>query len=237
MSQLGDQFRRQIRYLETSSRLFDEGDIDEAMRLAVTIRVLVHDTQTSHSLLNQMGLKQTIRFLDTAVVGGTEIFLGAVVMQIEYSAGGVTGLHAPSGQDGLVEIVPRPDGTPLIVAPRRRRGHESSIGFDTWWTTNVIDTAHGPKTFSRRRAVLVMANKDGGAHVDPDGPDVDYMAFSSLGHGSTFTTEGIDPFAPNAPGYQPFGGNAAAETVRQIAWELTETFREDPIVTAWLADN
>jgi len=38
VTELGDRFRQQLKYLATSARLFDEGDTDEAMRLAVALR-------------------------------------------------------------------------------------------------------------------------------------------------------------------------------------------------------
>lgn len=40
---VGDQFRKQLKYLETLSQSFDQGDTDEAIRLAVTLRVLLHE--------------------------------------------------------------------------------------------------------------------------------------------------------------------------------------------------
>ncbi|MFI6779303.1 hypothetical protein [Nocardia sp. NPDC050412] len=233
MSTLGDQLRRQIRYLTTSARLFDEGDESEAVRLAVTLRVLLHDTPKSHSLLQLAGLKSGMEFLDTAIVGGTDICAGHFVVKVEYKTPeGATGL-APSGQDGLVEVVPAPDGGGRIVAPLRRRGHETLKPFQEWWTTCVIDTASGAKTFSRKQLVWLMANRDGGAHVDPRGPGDDYIGFANHGHGILFSEE------PNAAPHtmRPFVGNAAAESVRQVAWEVLETLGNDPATQAWLRMN
>lgn len=85
--------------------------------MAVALRVLFHNTPSSHALLHQMGLESTVKFVDTAVVGGAEIFAGHVVVEIEYTTtDGTIGL-APSGQDGLVEVVPAEDGGGRIVAP------------------------------------------------------------------------------------------------------------------------
>jgi hypothetical protein len=55
----------QLGFLERSSAAFDEGYEDEAKRLAVTLRVLLHETTQSHSLLRQLGLLPDT-FLDTA---------------------------------------------------------------------------------------------------------------------------------------------------------------------------
>ncbi|MFE9576339.1 hypothetical protein ACFYO1_08145 [Nocardia sp. NPDC006044] len=235
MSTLGEQFRRQVRYLETSARLFDDGDEDEAIRLAVTLRVLLHDTAKSHSLLKLAGLKSGMEFLDTAIVGGTEIHAGPIVLQIEYvTVDGETGT-LPSGQDGLVEVVPAPDGGGRICAPRRRRGHETLKPFQEWWTTCVIDTASGSK-LSRKQLVWLMANKDGGAHVDPNGPGDVYIGFVKRGHGHLYSEDPNAVFtAPDS--MHPFAGNAAAESVRQIAWEVLETFDNDAATQAWLGMN
>nr|WP_269304161.1 hypothetical protein [Rhodococcus sp. H36-A4] len=175
--------------------------------------------------------------LDTAVVGEVEVFCGPVVMVLEYETEDGEIKQAPSGQDGLVEVVPGDDGiSPVIVAPKRLRGHELRTGFNAWWTNKVIDSADGHKTFSRRRVVLVMANKDGGAHVEPTGPDADYLKFSADGHGGMFSLD-ASAGLESSQGFQPYLGNAAAETVRQIAWELTETFNADDAIAAWLAIN
>lgn len=201
------------------------------MRLAVALRVLFHNTSASHALLHQMGLESSVKFLDSAIVGGTDIYFGHLVAQIEYETPyGIRGL-APSGQDGLVEVVPREDAGGRIVAPLRRRGHEKLVSFDEWWKTEVIDTAAGQKLFSRKQLVWIMANKDGGAHVDPKGPPDDYVGFAATGHGILYSNN------TSFTNMRPFAGNAAAESVRQVAWEVMETFDTDPAIQAWLAVN
>jgi len=62
--ELQQHLRDTIQALELSSRAFDEGFEGEAKRLAAAIRVLVHDTDSSKSLLGQLGQK-TISFYDT----------------------------------------------------------------------------------------------------------------------------------------------------------------------------
>jgi hypothetical protein len=66
-STLGDHLDRQIRYLRRSCAAFDSGHEDEAPRIAVSLRVLLHETKLSKSLLSQMGLISTLQFLDTAL--------------------------------------------------------------------------------------------------------------------------------------------------------------------------
>jgi hypothetical protein len=52
--------------LELSNDAFDAGKRAEAKRLAVTLRVLFHNTKTSHALINQLGLQDTLTWVATA---------------------------------------------------------------------------------------------------------------------------------------------------------------------------
>jgi hypothetical protein len=55
----------QIKFLKNSIILFDKGDYEECKRIAVSIRVLVHDSKNSISLLKQLK-KKDISFYDNA---------------------------------------------------------------------------------------------------------------------------------------------------------------------------
>jgi hypothetical protein len=63
---LVQKLREQLGFLRTSAARFDAGEVSEATRLAMPIRVLVYDTRASHSLLGQLGVKANLRFFDTA---------------------------------------------------------------------------------------------------------------------------------------------------------------------------
>jgi hypothetical protein len=65
-SELQAHLEQQLGFLELSAASFDEGYESEAKRLAVTLRVLLHDTPKSHSLLGQLG-KADQAFADTAL--------------------------------------------------------------------------------------------------------------------------------------------------------------------------
>ena len=56
----------QLEFLERSAASFDAGYEGEAKELAVSLRVLLHDTQQSHSLLGQLGRREGT-FVDTAL--------------------------------------------------------------------------------------------------------------------------------------------------------------------------
>src|SRR3954453_8408028 len=56
----------QLGFLRSSAQAYDAGDTAEAKRLAVAVRILLHDTNSSHSLLGLLGVKDSLRFVDTA---------------------------------------------------------------------------------------------------------------------------------------------------------------------------
>lgn len=143
--ELDQHLKEQIAYLRNSAALYDGGDVREAKRLAVPIRVLVHDTQSSRSLLGQMSLK-SIGFCDTAFPHSPEnrlTHIGLVAMHL--------GSHGARYEAML-------DNTP--------RGRGEAVSFDDWWNAVVfVDTDRN--TMTRGDLVLAVADQDGGAHVDP----------------------------------------------------------------------
>lgn len=135
-----------IQALELSSRAFDEGFEGEAKRLAAAIRVLVYDTESSKSLLGQLGQK-TIRFYDTSVPRDPQTVL-------TYSGLTATNL-TPQGAKYVAPLNHLPPDCP----PRW-------ISFDEWWN-GVIFVDQKQSETSRGDLIRAVANKDGGAHVDP----------------------------------------------------------------------
>jgi hypothetical protein len=132
-----------IGFLKTSADLYDGGTLAEAKRLAVSIRVLVHDTQASKSLLAQLGMKGR-HFIDTASDRPRSVVT---------SYAGLVGMLLTAGP---AEFVPHLDA----VSSR-------SIPFEQWWAAPVI-IDFKQREIGRKRLILAVANQDGGAHVDPD---------------------------------------------------------------------
>ena len=60
--ELLEHLKNQIAFMKQSASSYDDGFEDEAKRLAVTIRILVHDTNNSTSLLTSLN-KKNINFL------------------------------------------------------------------------------------------------------------------------------------------------------------------------------
>ncbi len=144
--ELQQHLRDTIQALELSSSSFDEGFEGEAKRLAAAIRVLVHDTGSSKSLLGQLGQK-SIQFYETSIPCDLRTIM-------TYS--GLTSIEqTPEGAKyvAVLDMLP-PDCPPRWVS------------FDEWWNRVIFVDRKGSET-SRKDLILVIANKDGGAHVDP----------------------------------------------------------------------
>lgn len=136
-----EHLRKQLRFLERSCASYDAGYMDEAVRVATVIRVLIHNTKASTSLLTHLNAT-TINLLSTTPEPSlqTTFFVGLGMMRI----GGAGSKYFP--QLG--------DGPPV----------SQFIPVSNWWD-QVVMVLNGHR-ISRRQIVLTAANKDGGAHVD-----------------------------------------------------------------------
>lgn len=143
LDELKEHLSDQIQFLRASAGAFDRGANGEAKRLALAVRVLVHDTGRSKSLLGLLGLKEK-PFLDTA----------------ERVDAHHMGSHA-----GLVMMALGAQGRDY-VAMLDQASRSEWVPFDQWWHTPVFVDDHRA-ALTREDIVLTVADQDGGAHVDP----------------------------------------------------------------------
>lgn len=130
--------------LRLSCQSYDKGYFGEAKRLATSVRVLVHDTNTSHSLFEQLGIKRKLAFSSTPSAYGKNNLLAECHL--------VMALVGPQPTyEAALDRLPFP---------------WQQLPFDGWWSQVVVRDAKGER-FSRKDLVLWFANKEGGAHVDP----------------------------------------------------------------------
>ena len=134
----------QLDFLKFSSDEFDNGRDAEANRLALSLRVLLHDTKRSHSVLGQLGMLDQ-QFYDISwPIDQTNLLT----------------THR------LVSFFASKDGTKyrahLDNLPESRKQH-----FFDWWTDFIFVDEKG-RQLTRRDLVLTCADQDGGAHVDPE---------------------------------------------------------------------
>ncbi len=58
---LSEAFGRRVRLMRSAAERFDAGEEDAGFEMAVHLRVLLHDTSQSHSILAQLGVKAGLR--------------------------------------------------------------------------------------------------------------------------------------------------------------------------------
>lgn len=196
VGELERHLRDSIGFLEASCVSFDAGFLGEAKRLAATIRVLLHDTRNSHSLLGLLGVKSGIGYITTATTFNPKNLLGHC---------GLVGFSL--GPNGPKYWAPLGDGPP-------HRYSRAPCNFNAWWNEIVIVDTKGNR-FTRCELVLSLANKDGGAHVDPqlDSKYADLTRGNSLGYVGVVSGE-ESPLS-----------DIELHSVREIAYELLRSLR------------
>ncbi len=185
-----------IGFLEVSSAAFDSGKTGEAKRLAVSVRVLLHDTKNSKSLLGLLGWKGGHSFLNSANPYDRKNLM---------SHHGLVGLRVSSGS-GASYHAPLADGS-------SNRAYKF-VKFPDWWNEVVIADKKKQK-FNRRELVLALSNKDGGAHVDPELDE----AYANLSRDNT-----IGWISHDGTSEEPVI-DVEKFSARQIAYELLESIK------------
>ena len=189
--------KEQCEFLARSAKAFDEGSTSEGKRLAISIRVLVHDTTSSVSLVKQVGRKETMGFYDTS---------------IDYNPRNL----APVSGLVMMGLGPKGGGwiAPLdkLSAPRLR----PKVLFDQWWN-KIVFPIDRETLLTRKDLVLAVAHKDGGAHVDPhlDKRYAEISRYDSMGW--KFYVNGVE---------QDFR-NPILVSLRQIAHEMMKSLKDE----------
>lgn len=193
--------------------------------ISTTLRVLLHHNPRSnggsHALLAQLGVLDTMDFLDSA---------GEIDPSNEHSEWGLIHTHWEP-ETGRAFYLPITDQRKNEAAEihrtafgaiwneefRQREGREKLLPwqprkFDVWWNMSVVLDVE-KTTFSRADLVKGLANTDGGTHVDPTLKEA-YAKLSrsnSLGH-TVGTEDDRKPF-----------DNPVPPMVWQIGWEMRES--------------
>lgn len=209
-AELLEHLRRQIRFLVRSAEAYDQGDEAEAQRLAVVVRTLFHDTRASQSLFGQLRLTGLLEFVDTArTVHPGNIMATSGLVQVQFSTSPPSGRYVA----GLGDL------------PPDRLGHRTA--FNLWWNRGVTKPRNGVE-YSRADMVLAVANREGGAHVDPLRDPI-YQALvveNGLGWRHTADADHVgliwSQVEDAVPGEQ-MKGDPLLAAVRQVAYEVSET--------------
>jgi hypothetical protein len=148
--------REQMDLLHASLDAFYQGNFAESLRIATIIRVLVHETSGSKPLL-------------------TQLRPGGLDLEIPEQVG-----DARPGQEELLHLrfaVGVRLGSAIAPAVDLRSSHYSLSTVGSWWGRTVFTFPTRVWTqvvYTRKKVVLILANREGGAHVDPN-EDYDYV--------------------------------------------------------------
>jgi len=147
------QLPRQLNYLMNSCENFDEGQHEESVRIAVTLRTLFHDTKKSTSLLKLLGIKNDIKIASTCRPT-------KVVKQHQYFA-----------HDPLTYLDEKKKMKPILAT----KEEAWFIPVIDWWEKYAIVILVPGVCVSRKAIVLAAANRDGGTHVGEYTDEYEYL--------------------------------------------------------------
>lgn len=191
------QLTRQLNFLGRSCALFDElGYEDEAIRIAVVLRTIFHQTKASTSLVAHLGNPdlELPSYIPLDFNSEEAIFFqGLSVAEI---------VHTKS-----IRLLPLLEKGPPTLA---------NLSFEQWW--NQVVWVSGELKLTRKTIVLGAANKDGGAHVDENLPE-NYSRF--IGEDG-FMEIPVGIFGTNEV-YRYSFKNTHFSSLRQIAWEAMQS--------------
>ena len=143
--ELAKHLAEQIGFLQSSAKLYDLGNETEAKRMAVTLRVLLHDTKTSSSLLGQMHLKKKMQFVSTARKYDPTNLLSQQCLLM---------LHVNSNVARYVPVFENDNHYRLLSFPG--------------WSSEIVFSDQKKNLYRRKQVLKLLANQDGGAHVGPE---------------------------------------------------------------------
>jgi len=156
------QMKRQICFLERSCEIFDKGERDEAIRIAVTLRTLIHDTSHSTSLLRKIKLKEILVLASSCELIPIKDQKLSFENEPESYINGIRNGQVIFARDSLTTL----DENKIIQPILAERKSYINLSIEDWWNKFAVVVLPMDNYVSRKQIVLAAANKDGGTHVD-----------------------------------------------------------------------
>ncbi len=186
-----NKLEEQLQFIERSCATYDQGEENEALRLATSLRVIFHHTNMSVSLVAHL------EFDDKKMLSSSR--------------------GHDDWKDYLSHQINLSSAQPIKMLPiLGEQFHELSI--EDWWRNETV-FVHNGKNHSRRKIILSAANKDGGAHVDDELEE--YYKFLCAGEYAFGITGNLeyDGAPPFPQGVTIYPNNAHLALIRQFAHE------------------
>lgn len=139
-----------LRNLVSDAKNYDNGDFDSIRRSSVTLRMLFYNSPTSHSILDQLIDTSKLRMLNTFLIDKNEAcYFGDVYLfQKMGTALDNKSIYTTFIPDNLTEM-----------------NTGKKISYSEWWSGKVFFMSNGTQ-LTRKKLITIMANQDGGAHID-----------------------------------------------------------------------
>lgn len=159
--ELYDELCIQLKFLKDECKLYDEGEIYYAKKIALTLRLLLYSTKRSNSLINQICktfLYSLPDFINMAYIqyDGNESseFLRCSLIEYNFNYTG----------DKNSSIYP----VPILYKSYKKYNRKA---FKSWWENQIVMFVTKDNPFTRKEIVSLVADKIGGAHIDAGVPD------------------------------------------------------------------
>jgi hypothetical protein len=140
-------FKEQYGLLKSAVNDYFEGIEARASDVAVRIRILVHNTSSSHAFLATIDPQYKKLDIFRKPQPTSKNVFSWMPVTIQMTVGG---------------------GDSKILRDDFTKGLHELVPLERWWTDEYLIL--GKVRSSKRQVVLDVANKDGGAHVDDDVP-------------------------------------------------------------------
>ena len=199
-----------LAYLQHLCEDYDKGNTFAVVLIAVVLRTLLKTRGSTVSVLEQLGL-HTIPFVDSSLPKGSFSFwqLGDNICNHTFLMQNVYGgllIKKVTNKDNGLNL----DFLPLLGANKNSK----TLPFEEWYQGVVFESKE--YSFTRENCIEYVADKDGGAHLDRNIP-MDYYTFRQ----TTALHVLIDGQLA------VFNQNPVYVSVRQIAWEVLESWEEE----------
>ncbi|MGH7961172.1 MAG: hypothetical protein ACRERD_05005, partial [Candidatus Binatia bacterium] len=203
-----DHLIEQLEMLDASCQGWDQGRNSEAKRIAVSIRTFVHKG-TGTPLLEHLGV------WDQLLIPSFVLLDVAPGADNKPAKAGMTMVHQVRpgvAAVGIFESGSPPEYWPVALG-EANLGSKPNIRLPDWWEEVIMYDEEGAEV-TRHQLTLWVANKDGGAHLDPRLPPT-YKGLSRLG-----TLGFQDSFGA------PYTANPMPAALRHIGEELRVGIRQ-----------
>lgn len=158
--ELFSELQTQIRFLQNECEQYDSGYLEYSKRIALTLRILLHNTRCSNSLLHQIESTFVYNcpdFIDISTTHGSLSGEG----NTDFVRSSMCAYELNHDIDSPPVLTPKP----IIFRANERYPRRA---FKTWWEDLHITLINKNLFLSRKDVVTLVADQDGGAHVDSE---------------------------------------------------------------------